>query len=360
MQTVWNRINTALLVLVLLLLAGALAKGVWSGPMDPTGTPGPTLPQVEPRIPVSQPPPGGFPIVISQPGSYFLTQGILGEPGKDGIEISTDAVTLDLNGFTVAGVPGSLKGVHVTCSATCYLIQIRGGNVVSWGGDGIDMGLANTGQITGVQVSGNSGNGVAQGVSDMISDCIVGGNGGDGVDAGSYPVDVRNSSIAYNVGNGVVAGPSTVEGNSIGYNQGHGISVLGPSTVEGNSIGYNVGNGVVAGSSTVEGNTVASNGGHGISVSGGIIARNTSTNNGQDGILVTLGSCLMTDNNADGNQATGFEVLGPYCTIARNTAGDNGAPDYLNYAIAPGSDVGPIGWAATSASAWANISGYSY
>lgn len=320
MQTVWNRINTALLVLVLLVLAGALAKGVWSGPMDPPAPPGPTLPQVEPRIPISQPAPGGFPIVINQPGSYFLTQGILGEAGKDGIQITTDAVTLDLNGFTLAGVPGSLKGVHVTCGAPCYLIQIHGGNVASWGGDGIDMGLANSGQITSVQILGNAGNGVTvQESYDIVSDCTVGGNGGEGVDAGSYPVDVRNSYIGSNGANGIVAGSSTVEGNSIGYNAGHGISV-----------------------------------------SGGIITGNTSTNNGQDGILVTLGSCLMTDNNADGNQGNGFEVLGPYCTIARNTAGDNGAPYYLNYAIAPGSDVGPIGWAATSASPWANLSDYSY
>lgn len=224
MQTVWNRINTALLVLVLLLLAGALVKGVYGGPMDPPAPPGPTLPQVEPRIPVSQPAPGGFPIVISQPGSYFLTQPILGEAGKDGIQITTSAVTLDLNGFTVGGVPGSLKGVHVTCSAACYLIEIHGGNVALWGGDGIDMGLAAGGEIADLYVAGNAGNGVLMSHG-WVMNSRVQGNGGSGIVGVDLFMQGNNSSgnggdgISLSDSNGVITDNYTV------YNGGDGISV---------------------------------------------------------------------------------------------------------------------------------------
>ena len=241
MQTVWSRINTALLVLVLLVLAGALVKGVYGGPMDPPAPPGPTLPQVEPRIPISQPAPGGFPIVISQPGSYFLTQNITGESGQDGIQITTSGVTLDLNGFTVAGVPESLKGVHVTCSAACALIEIRGGNVATWGGDGIDMGLG-TGQITDLWVRANAGSGVVMSMG-----------------------FVRNNIVAWNGGSGIVGGKLLVQGNRAYYNGADGVLLAGaPSgNITDNDASYNTGRGIAVSSTgvLVAKNVAAFNGG---------------------------------------------------------------------------------------------------
>src|SRR3954463_6674651 len=46
----------------------------------------------------------GFPVTISKPGSYRLA-GNLTVPGADtsAIVITADAVTLDLNGFSIAG-----------------------------------------------------------------------------------------------------------------------------------------------------------------------------------------------------------------------------------------------------------------
>lgn len=241
MQTVWSRINTALLVLVLLVLAGALVKGVYGGPMDPPAAPGSTLPQVEPRIPVSQPAPGGFPIVISQPGSYFLTQNITGEAGQDGIQIATSGVTLDLNGFTVAGVPGSLKGVHVTCSAACALIEIRGGNVATWGGDGIDMGLG-TGQITDLWVRGNAGNGVVMSVG-FVRDNIVAWNGGSGILGGQ--LIVHGNDTYYNGADGILlagAPSGNIADNDASFNTGRGIAVSSTHVqVVKNVVGFNGG-----------------------------------------------------------------------------------------------------------------------
>jgi hypothetical protein len=52
----------------------------------------------------------GFPVTISQPGSYRLTGNLnVAEIGATAIEIAADHVTLDLNGFTIAG-PGLCSG----------------------------------------------------------------------------------------------------------------------------------------------------------------------------------------------------------------------------------------------------------
>lgn len=130
-----NRVNTFLLVL-LIVMAGAiiaiLASRSTAGPLDPTGPPSSTLPQVEPRIPISQPDSGaGFPIVLSQAGSYFLTGNITAPSAKDGIVIAAQRVTLDLNGFTIAGhSPNS--GITDDNLVVRTDIAIRNGVLTGW------------------------------------------------------------------------------------------------------------------------------------------------------------------------------------------------------------------------------------
>lgn len=53
---------------------------------------------------------GGFPLTISQAGSYRLTSSLTVPSGENGIEATVDDVWLDLNGFSLIG-PGS-------CTAT--------------------------------------------------------------------------------------------------------------------------------------------------------------------------------------------------------------------------------------------------
>src|SRR5438128_1949460 len=43
----------------------------------------------------------GFPVTISQPGSYGLSSNLTVPLGNHGIEITADGVTLDLNGFGI-------------------------------------------------------------------------------------------------------------------------------------------------------------------------------------------------------------------------------------------------------------------
>jgi len=56
----------------------------------------------------------GFPVTISQPGSYRLSDNLTVPAGIDGIQISSDDVTLDLNGFRIASAGGAATGLAHT------------------------------------------------------------------------------------------------------------------------------------------------------------------------------------------------------------------------------------------------------
>ena len=130
------------IVLVLLLLAFNPQPSTFAqGSLTPPGPPAPTmktLAQIEPRTPVdaaNTPGDGSDSFIISQPGSYFLTTNIVGAVAKYGITIATNNVTLDLNGFTLLGVPGSSGGIYF--SGSYSNITVQNGTITGWGGDGV-------------------------------------------------------------------------------------------------------------------------------------------------------------------------------------------------------------------------------
>lgn len=110
------------------------------GVLAPAGSPAPsmkTLTQIEPRTPVSSLSGDATSVyVIDQPGSYYLTGHIDGVAGKNGIKINARNVTLDLSGFTLRGVDGSLDAIRLTSSSGAVVIQ--NGIIQSWGGSGIN------------------------------------------------------------------------------------------------------------------------------------------------------------------------------------------------------------------------------
>lgn len=60
-----------------------------------------------------------FPIVISQSGSYKLAADLVVPAGVDGIVVSADHVTLDLNGFSITGAGLCTGGyAQITCTGT--------------------------------------------------------------------------------------------------------------------------------------------------------------------------------------------------------------------------------------------------
>ncbi len=118
---------------------GILAAGrAQAGSLNPPGAPSPTakpLADIEPRIAIDStntPGDGTNLFIISKPGSYYLPRNIEGRAGRNGILIAADNVAIDLMGFTLEGVAGSLHGIAVDMPREN--LSICNGIVRNWGG----------------------------------------------------------------------------------------------------------------------------------------------------------------------------------------------------------------------------------
>lgn len=247
MVTFWPRVNTLLLVL-LVLMAGAiitmLATRAYGGPLDPPGPPGATDGVRLPGTPISS-----LPFAISQPGYYYVTRNLTGGAGQGGITIASSNVTLDLGGFTLFG--GATPGDGISANGPRYAI-VRNGSVRGWS-NGINL-VATYSRVERVQVSSNLFRGIAIGGGSEISDCIVSLNGtGGGIYSGSF-VGVRNCTFAENAGTSISVGSgSLVEGNRVNFNPGaYSIELLGDNaTARNNELSGNVGDIAVYGTGNV-------------------------------------------------------------------------------------------------------------
>jgi len=280
-----SRTLTIITVPILLLSAVWLYAGPLNPPAGPITSTYKTLTEVEPRVAISltnTPGDANSLFKITQPGSYYLTGNVTGVAAKHGIEIAVAAngpsVTIDLMGFELAGVPGSLDGISVTATGTRN-VAVHNGTVRAWGGDGID---------------------VLNSTNNLLEDLRVEGNGGRGIFAGNA---------------------STVTGCTASFNTADGIST--------------------ASSSTVTGCTAYANTGDGIEVSGDCrVTDNTCENNGiGDGAGI---HATFSDNRIEGNNCTGadrgIDVDFPGNIIIKNTCSGN----TINWTIVANNVCGPI------------------
>lgn len=100
------------------------------GSLTPPGAPAPTmksLDQVEARTAITN---TSSIVTISQPGSYYLTHSLAITNG-DGIDITTNNVTLDLNGFTISStaLPASGNGIYLTAPLGSSDVTILNGHI---------------------------------------------------------------------------------------------------------------------------------------------------------------------------------------------------------------------------------------
>ena len=131
--------RTLIRAILALTLTAAASLGGNINP--PSGAPSPTmktLAEVEARTPINStntPGNANARFRITQPGSYYLTGNLTGVAGRHGIEVvATGKVTIDLNGFQLVGVAGSMSGIH--CETEAHL-TVRDGEIRGWGLDGI-------------------------------------------------------------------------------------------------------------------------------------------------------------------------------------------------------------------------------
>lgn len=153
---------------------------------------------------------GGFPYKITQPGSYKLSGNLVvpANANVDGIDIQTDHVTIDLNGFTISG--------PVTCTGSGISISCGQGQ-----GTGIDAGsndiTIRNGSIAGFVIGAHF-----RGVNNLVEEIHASGNSLYGLIVSNGVV--RRNTTALNGIYGIVAHASTVIENASTFNGAYGLS----------------------------------------------------------------------------------------------------------------------------------------
>jgi hypothetical protein len=208
----------------------------------------------------------GFPVSISQSGSYRLSGNItVPDVNTTAIQITADFVTLDLNGFSIVG-PNVCTPNPTTCSArgsgTGVLaddkttgkgplgVRVLNGAVRGMGLDGISL----KGQVSAVErvISHSNGDFGINVLTGSVIDSVASVNNGTGIRAPK----VSGSTAEQNGNIGILAF-ELATGNVAVLNGGSGILIGScPSSIVGNTTVGNRGGGIVAGGS---GCTLANN-----------------------------------------------------------------------------------------------------
>lgn len=306
--------NTLARVLASFILwaTAAFAAGPLNPPAGAVASTGKTLVEVEPRIAIGKAnTPGDADSVyrIAQPGSYYLVENLAGAVGRCGIEIAASDVTIDLNGFAMVGVAGSLQGIRT--DGVRSRIAIRRGNISGWGGAGIDLVAGGTGGLNslmeGITVASNGGMGAKGTVATIFRSCQARLNGSDGLVSQGEGV-FEGCISRENAGSGFLTGTSggQVRGCMARQNGGHGFELGLGSQIADSTSQFNGGDGITAvAGSIVARCTARENDGVGIrGAQGCAIVESSAIQNSLQGILVGIGSrvdgCAAYLNTGDG------------------------------------------------------------
>jgi hypothetical protein len=224
----------------------------------------------------------------------------------------------DTESYGIAG-PSAIVGLVLACNI---------GTDLSGSG-----GTSNTG--TGVVVEGA---GTTEGITAVVENSIITGNGGSGVSDADYATDVSYCTITNNGASGIVetGNQASLVENTITGNGASGIVDSGgtanePSTgafLYSNSIEYNSAYGIdeTGYYSAITGDTIANNPLDGIlqSGTGATISSSTIEYNGENGIQDSGTGLTMNDNTIKYNTDHGIREEGVNATASGNTVSSNG------------------------------------
>lgn len=335
-----------------------------AGPIDPPAGPVAStmkpLDQVEPRTPITaQTCPGDADSVfkITQPGSYYLTGEVAGEAGKRGIEIAAANVSIDLRGFTLHGVPGSLDGIGADMGAFGGLV-VSNGAIRAWGGRGVYGAYAGRSRFEGLTITENGGLGLSCGDGSTVVNCMLSQNAGGGLYV-SFGTVVGCTAIG-NTGDGFSGAGATVRDCAASYNTESGFhlqsATLHNCQASSNGIGFELYSGCVLSDSTANYNAT-----DGIKAEYNNTIRNCEALSNGDASWNTGAGIRLTgaNNRVEGNSAshndTGIDADAAGNIIITNSAADN----TTNYSFVSGNTYGPIvtggNGAISSTSPWANF-----
>jgi parallel beta-helix repeat protein len=272
------------------------------GPLPPPGPPGPTMKtldqidaKLEKRIPIS-----GLPLTISTPGSYYVTGDLTGSQGNPGITITTDNVTIDLNGFTLIGVSFSFAAITGTSRKN---ITIRNGSFRNWPSTAVGCGTCTNVRLSDLRSIGNGG-GFSVGDGSEIVRCLAADSTNRGFIATSGCVISFCIATGNDDGGFQVISNNLLHDNTATNNDDHGFEVTG------------TGNRIDSNHAINNDNSSTPSFGFKISGTNNLVIRNSAAaNNGgefsiaagnADGPIV-LKANVATNNNPNAN----FDIDGP-------------------------------------------------
>jgi hypothetical protein len=216
----------------------------------------------------------GFPLTISQPGSYRLVENItVPNSSTTAIEVTADNVTIDLNGFAIFGPVSCTACVGNAASMVCSPtgagrgissaderknLKVMNGTVKGMGGIGIRAGDAT---IENVRVINNGNDGIYIQLEGRVRSVSAASNGATGIDLGGHGM-VSGSSAECNKNIGISLGLGNVSGSIADGNGSYGIRATG--TVTGNTSSYNADDGIRLTGGIATGNTLFRSTGHGL------------------------------------------------------------------------------------------------
>lgn len=372
--------RTLIAVIALAAVSGHVGSLFGQGNLAPPGPPAATmktLDQVEARTPI---PGGTAPFIVSQPGSYYLTGNLsISSSSTNGITVNASNVTIDLNGFDLAGSPTSGAGVLIIGGFSN--VTIRNGTIRNWGSHGINGEGNSKVRAENLRVFGNSANGILLDVNGEVLNCIAESN----VRAGIKGLDnclVKDSQAISTTGtnaSGISLGAAAVVTGCVASgNSGNGLTVGNVCKIENCTVLNNTSDGIHGGVVVAVSGCVAASNANGINLSDHALVSDCHTNGntvsgirvadfsivrgctadfnssgpglGNAGIYVSGSGNRIESNNVTRNPA-GISISGTGNLMIRNSARGN----TINYFIAGGNDEGPIGSAATSTSPWTNF-----
>ncbi len=244
------------------ILTAFITSAALAGPLDPPPGPiestGKTLTEVEPRTAINSvntPGDSDSAFRITQSGSYYLTQNIsiIGFISDlHAIEIAADNVTIDLNGFTLTGLSGTLNGIR-TDGTGHHNIVIKNGTIQSFltgialnGTDSTEIavekvsvlncdviGIAiRSGRVSDCVVKDSGGTGIIASSNSFVETCTIENSGSDGINAGSGSI-IRDNIVRDNFNDGIrvasrcIVRDNLVSGNGLATGNKAGIQIYG-------------------------------------------------------------------------------------------------------------------------------------
>jgi hypothetical protein len=348
----------------------------------PAGSPTPTmktLDQVEPRTPIdAKHTPGDATnmFVITQPGSYYLTTNLVATGSKNGINILTNDVSIDLKGFSIVG-NGVTNTSGITCPTYSQNFSVCDGSIRNWGQAGIYLYSSNS-RFEKLKLSNVGQYGIfAAGDTCQIRNCGAIGYSYIGFEVGNNGIISEstaynnNSSIGFLTGENSVVTACVAEWGIIGFStsisstlvdcaasfNGTGFrpdiystlkncsalfcktnGIDGGNAAGSTLIGCTAGNcsnvGIVADDdSTISTCTSHNNVGYGISTGAGCtITGCTANGNGSGtigigiltGIRANVSNCTANDNQSDGIRVGGDSIVRE-CHASHNGKGGSAA-----------------------------------